>query len=381
MDYSQEYLKVALTQSDINPPDPARANGTFEALQSVYEGHILNGISGARIAWNYVKRLRPDYAHLEPDKPERLIHADELKHLSSPIYLLEDYSIYRRGFNVLAGASGGGKSFVALDIAGKISSNGESVVYIAGEGLSGYASRWESWKAYNNVRTAKLYFYTEALQVMDSTELADFVNLIAQHNPSLVIIDTLARSAIGVEENSAREIGMFVGACDFMRNQLNTGVLVVHHTGKDGHIRGSSALYAAADSVLSLTAGDGRITLRNDPDGGGKNKHAEASPIKYLKIMPYTVGEFKGAVLIEADKIIQNDDDKLTPNQQAILTTIADEPMHSQQIAEVTGISLASIYRNMKTLCQLALATKLKDGRYAAGDVDESDTQWYQQNI
>jgi hypothetical protein len=372
--YSQEYLRDALERMHLEPPDMSRSNGTYEALYAVYEAHKLNGISGARIAWNLVKRMRPELTNLEGDRA-RLIHADQLKNLSMPIYLLEEYAIYLGGFNVLAGASGGGKSFIALDISGKIAREHGAVVYIAGEGLSGYAARWEAWKAYNRVEHTELYFYTEAVQVMNVNELNEFIQKIAEHNPSLVVIDTLARSAIGVEENSAREIGMFVGACDSLRYALNCAVLVVHHTGKDGKIRGSSALYAAADSVLSLTADDGRITLRNDGDGGGKNKHAPASPVKYFKITPYAVKDLSGAVLIPADKISQNEDDDLTPNQQEILQVLENTPMHPKDIAEAAGIGIATVYRNLKQLCELELATKLRDGRYAIGDVDDSEVE------
>lgn len=375
MEYSIEYLQHALQRDKINPPDQTQANGTYEVLYSVYEAHKLNGASGARVAWNMIKRVRPELASLEVNGKAQLVHADDLKNLSSPLYLLEDYAIYENGFNVLAGASGGGKSFVALDIAGKIASmKNHSVVYIAGEGLSGYASRWESWKAYNKAESANLYFYTEAVQVMNSNDLASFINLIAKHDPALVVIDTLARSAVGLEENSARDMGLFVGSLDTMRSHLNCGVLVVHHTGKDGKIRGSSALYAAADSVLSLTSNDGVITLRNDPDGGGKNKHAPAVKSKYLRITPYIAGQFNGAVLVESSQVEQTEDDDLTPNQQAIIEVINGQPLSSSDIADSTELSVSTVWRNLNKLCKLELVTKLRDGRFIAGTVeDESD--------
>lgn len=374
MEYSIEYLQHALQRDTINPPDHLQANGTYEVLYSVYEAHKLNGPSGARVAWNMIKRVRPELASLEINGKAQLVHADDLKNLSSPLYLLEDYAIYKYCFNVLAGPSGGGKSFVALDIAGKIASTkNQSVVYIAGEGLSGYAARWESWKAFNKTDTANLYFYTEPVQIMNTTDLATFINKIAKYDPELIVIDTLARSAIGLEENSARDMGIFVGAIGTMQTQLQSAVLVVHHTGKDGKIRGSSALYAAADSVISLTSSDGVITLRNDPDGGGKNKHAPAVKSKYLRITPYQTGQFSGAVLVESSQVDQTEDDDLTPNQQAILECINGNALSSSDVSESTGLSVATVWRNLNKLCKLELVSKLKDGRFIAGNVDESD--------
>lgn len=375
MEYSIEYLQHALQRDTINPPDQTQANGTYEVLRSIYEAHNMNGVSGARIAWNMIKRVRPELASLEINGKAQLVHADDLKNLSSPLYLLEEYAIYKHCFNVLAGPSGGGKSFVALDIAGKIASvKNQSVVYIAGEGLSGYAGRWESWKLYNKTESANLYFYTEPVQMMQSNEVATFINNIAKHDPALIVIDTLARSAIGLEENSARDMGLFVGAIDTLKNQLQSAVLVVHHTGKDGKIRGSSALYAAADSVLSLTSSDGVITLRNDPDGGGKNKHAPAVKSKYLRITPYIAGRFNGAVLIESSQVEQTEDDDLTPNQQAILECIDNQALSSSEVSESIDLSVSTVWRNLNKLCKLGLVTKLRDGRFIAGNVeDESE--------
>jgi hypothetical protein len=376
MDYSQEYVQNVLSNKQIAPPDRSRANGTYEGLVSLYDAHRAGGVEGARVAWDVIKTLRPELAKLEKYQYRaRLINANDLQYLTAPIYLLDEYPIYVNGFNVIAGASGGGKSFVALDISGKIALNYGPVVYVAGEGLHGYNARWQAWKAYNRCDTERLWFYEEAVQVMDHHELTAFIELISQHKPLLVVIDTLARSAVGIEENSAREIGMFVRALDILRTTLNTSILVVHHTGKDGKIRGSSALYAAADSVISLTSEDNRITLRNDGDGGGKNKHAPAAKVRYLKILPYAVGDTQGAVLVEAEKMMQTEDDGLTLNQQMILDAVESSPMTAKELSDSCEIRISTCYRALAKLCELELITKLSDGRYAFGNVDESDVE------
>lgn len=350
--YSAEYLNRALkSDAPLEKPDKAQSGPYYDVLLGLHDAHAQGGCKAATQSWATAKRLRPEVIAIEHRK---IIHADELKHLSMPMYLLTYYPIYMGGFNVLVGPSGGGKSFVSLDIAGRIATSAE-VVYIAGEGLHGYAARWEAWKDFNKVKTAQLHFYTEALQVMDQQELNAFIDMIREHKPALVIIDTLARSAVGVEENSAKEIGQFVGACDTLRTALNCAVLVVHHTGKSGQIRGSSALYAAADSVMALVNEDGRIVLRNDSDAGGKNKHAESAPPKYLKIIPHSVGQFQGAVLLEIDSTVQVETDKLTTNQRLILEALDgyDSGLTAKSIVEATNITQSTVYRSLKQLMKL----------------------------
>lgn len=349
--YTADYIHRALTGKTLPAPDREKANGTLEALQSLYDAFKIGGAAAAQASWETLKRFRPELAEYDPTRTPKLIHADDLKNLSAPLYLLSYYPIYKNGFNVLVGPSGSGKSFVALDCAGRIAGEG-AVVYVAGEGLHGYPGRWEAWKAFNKVGRVELYFYTVALQVMEQNEMSEFIGLIADHRPVLVIIDTLARSANGMEENSAKEMGSFVGACDALRTALNTSILVVHHTGKSGEMRGSTALYAAADSVLAVKNNDGMVSVVNDPDGGGKNKHAAAVPSKYFKIVPHNAAGFEGAVLIEAQKMTVSTEDALTDNQQLILDCIADygDGVDAQTVLNTTNLKQATVYYNLKTL-------------------------------
>lgn len=204
--YERNYIHRALTSKSLTAPEQSKTNGAYDALASLFDAHRLGGAPAAIAAWETIKRMRPDLAEYDPNRIPKLIHADDLKNLSAPMYLLTYYPIYQGGFNVLVGPSGSGKSFVALDIAGRIALE-RPVIYIAGEGLHGYAARWEAWKDFNHRDNAELYFFTEALQVMDNQQLSEFIGLIAELNPILIIIDTLARSAVGVEENSAKRDG------------------------------------------------------------------------------------------------------------------------------------------------------------------------------
>jgi RecA-family ATPase len=71
-----------------------------------------------------------------------------------------------------------------------------------------------------------------------------------------VVIDTLARNAVGIDENSARDMGRVVSYADRLRERLGAAVLLVHHSRKNQEgrpvMRGSSALNGAADMVAQV---------------------------------------------------------------------------------------------------------------------------------
>ena len=73
--------------------------------------------------------------------------------------------------------------------------------------------------------------------------------------PDLIVIDTLARTLVGADENSAKEVGEYIAAVDLIRKETGAAVLLVHHIGKNSirGERGSSALRGAADTMMSLT--------------------------------------------------------------------------------------------------------------------------------
>lgn len=350
--YTQNYIKRALESQQLEPPEKSLANGTFEALIGLYLAHQNSGVSGANEAWKTLKKMRPDLAMF--DASDFLIHANKLRELPNPVHITSKYPLYEGGFNVLFGPSGAGKSFIALDIASNIACN-SPVIYIAGEGLHGYAARWEAWKAHNNIPTAELYFYKEALQVLDDTELLRFVEIIRSYDPSLVIIDTMARSAVGMDENSSKEVGLFIQRVDHIRFELGCSTLVVHHTGKSGHMRGSSSLYGAADSVISVSKNDGVIKLTNNSDFEGKNKYGPEDWNLFYRLLPVEVDGYEGAVLVETQEIIDDpsvEGNELSDVQEQILHIINDyqTSIGANTVIRTSQIPQATVYRNLKTL-------------------------------
>lgn len=83
--------------------------------------------------------------------------------------------------------------------------------------------------------------------------------------PSLVIIDTLARCFEG-DENQQKDMNAFVAGVDRIRTGLNCTVIVVHHTNAEGgRERGNSVFRAATNTMIQVTQGlVGSPMVKND---------------------------------------------------------------------------------------------------------------------
>src|SRR5919205_1421915 len=221
---------------------------------------------------------------LAPDTPERasrLLTVEELEQLPAPRWLVHNHLVAET-ISVLFGPSGGGKTFVALDLALAIATGhpwlgepveGGYVVYATGEGLGGLAHRIQAWRAtHGNPSLERFRVLPVAVQFMQPDDLEqlrlDLRTLPAV--PKLIVVDTLARSMIGAEENSARDMGLFLDGVEQITKEWHAHVLLVHHTGKSGETeRGTSALRGYVQTMLKLVGEDGVATLSCDKQKDG----------------------------------------------------------------------------------------------------------------
>jgi hypothetical protein len=194
--------------------------------------------------------------------------------------------IEERAFVVVYGPSGDGKTFWGLDavchIATEIPWRNRKVrkgliVYVAAEAGTSIIRRFVTWRETNlgEAREGRipLAIVTKAINLLDPVETAELIGqlrLLAEEckeELALVVFDTLARSMSGGDENAAGDMGQVIAAADRIRDELGAGTMVIHHTGKDPTkgARGSSALFAAADTVVSVV--DKVATVEKSRDG------------------------------------------------------------------------------------------------------------------
>lgn len=185
------------------------------------------------------------------------------------------------------GPSGIGKTFVALEMMFSIvcmhkgvfkpEANGP-VVYVAAEGVYGLGSRvraWEESRGVNLSNFGQALFMGEAVQLVNEKERHNFMKCVSEYlgdqRPTLVILDTLSKCAAGLEENSAKDMGLFAKGLDDISRTFDTTVMAIHHSTKSrpDTERGSGALYGAVDTVLmaSQTNNSIQLTCRKQKNG------------------------------------------------------------------------------------------------------------------
>jgi hypothetical protein len=132
-----------------------------------------------------------------------------------------------------------------------------AVVYIAAEGGSEIGRRTRAWRIRHQCdRPENFHFLTEPVQLMSEADAACFARELQKlpEPPGLIVIDTLARCLVGGDENSAKDMGLFVAGADALRRATGATVLIIHHVGKSGDTRGSTSLPGAMDAMIEVKA-------------------------------------------------------------------------------------------------------------------------------
>lgn len=302
----------------------------------------------------------PEPEPLEDKSRWQIIHVNELKKLPKARYLVEPF-IIERGLSVLFGASGTFKSFSALDMSLQVAQS-QPVLYVVYEGLLGYRQRVDAWCSHHRRSAGQLYMVVGQLSVMDFTELNTFIEKASAIKPALVVIDTVARAMTGSDENSTRDMGLFVASCEQIQMALDSAVMVVHHTSKQGiQERGSGALRGAADIMIKQTLDDSTIVIECE-----KSKDAEPFDTLYKEPLPVEIeidGEtFSIPVLVDSSNVIQVGD-RLTKNQRKVLESLnMDVFLEGATVSELTDmlpeIAKSSMMRVLSRLLKIGLISQ-----------------------
>ena len=126
--------------------------------------------------------------------------------------------------------------------------------------MSGAIQRLEAWASAHGVDveelSANIRIGDSIIRLGASKEAwAAIAGYLVKEQVGLIIFDTFARMSLGIEENSATEVGRAVERFDQIRKLTGSGVMVVHHTPKANPTiaRGSGALTGAVDSELLVS--------------------------------------------------------------------------------------------------------------------------------
>lgn len=199
----------------------------------------------------------------------------------------------RGAMAVLYGDSNSGKTFAAIDIGAAVCrgvdwlgrpTDSGLVVYLATESPASVQMRLRAYQRYHGVRVPGFVIVRSPINLFDgdadTTAVISLVGeLESEHGikVALIIGDTLARLAVGANENAGEDMGVVVRNIDAIRAATGAAFLVIHHTGKDAAkgMRGWSGLRAATDTEIEVTVDEAtslrsaEITKQRDLPGKG----------------------------------------------------------------------------------------------------------------
>lgn len=300
---------------------------------------------------------------------EGLLDTERVQAMVPPTPLV-DGLLYLDTIAMMYGPSGVGKSFVALDLAMHVSHGawwqqrqvaGGEVLYIIAEGAAGFGPRLKAWQQHNRTYSAgAIAWLPWPVNVGDLGWTAALAEVVAERKPVLVVLDTLARCIVGVEENSARDMGRVVANLETVRAAAGSCVLVVHHSGKaaEAGARGNSALRGAVHTELEVTGEARRLTLKVR-----KQKDAVVAKPWHFKLGPVPGTDSVALTACSPEE----GNDEMPAKAPDVLAALADIDVEegvsaTSWKASCEGISERTFYRSRKALLEKGIVRNVGTG-------------------
>ena len=146
------------------------------------------------------------------------------------------------------------------------------------EGTGGIAKRVEAYETHHKIKLPPTFRIVTDMLSLFSSEAAVFAEAVIEAglNEGVIVIDTLAQSAPGSDENSSAHMGLIISNAQLLQRMTNGLVVLIHHTGKDASrgARGHSSLYAALDAALEVKRTQGGLEWLSDKVKDGESGNA-----------------------------------------------------------------------------------------------------------
>lgn len=340
--------------------------GTDRYAEPEFEGVFAWAI-GQAAALSYAeleRQVAPDRSEVTTEQIDAMI-ADmldtiALDSLPDPRWLVRGWfeldSVAR-----IIGKSRHGKTFVAIDLAAHVALgrdwNGARVeqglvIYMAAEGGLGVKKRIRAWESHHKIRVRNLLVLPRPVQ-SKSHEWNVLVEACRKLQPSMIFLDTQARVTVGLEENSAKDMGEFVDQAEKLREATKACVIPVHHLGhQGGEGRGSTSVFGAVTSEVKVERDfkRGRIKIENV-----KQKNAEEADAISVRLQSIPLwedpetGELVTSAIIVSE--VADEQDKALAGRGKVLQVVLDtlrteyKWMTTSELVDTAGVSRASVVR------------------------------------
>ena len=192
----------------------------------------------------------------------------QIKAQPDPVWAIEDL-VNERALGFIFGPPSSLKTFIALDIAlsttaklaswwgHKINTHG-AVIYLCREGVASLKFRIMAWEKHRKTIAddAPFYLIRKNLNFMKPEDIGVLLATVeeiavkAAVPIAAIFVDTVSRVLPGAKENQQEDMSLFVEACEALQYRFNCMVAGVHHTNKNGGIRGSTVIPGAGDFLI-----------------------------------------------------------------------------------------------------------------------------------
>lgn len=296
---------------------------------------------------------------------------------------------------VLAGAPASFKSWLALDVSLRMvhgmNLRGHrigpgSVLYLAGEGYSGFGGRLRAWRAHHAVRGPTEGRYLEIANgipilsrpdgTADLESTLEGLQTDRGHAPQFVVVDTLSQAFGWGDENDASTVAQALRGLSELRIKFACSFLILHHLSKGpqgstaaltlNSVRGSSALTANADAVLLCRVHDDvqTVSVAKLKDG------VPAQPMRSI-LVPVVTGLTlpdgsveTGAALAPAEAGEGQQTQGLESDRAVAeaLASAGEEGATRSDLHDVTGLARATLWACLQRLLVAGDAVGRKEG-------------------
>lgn len=234
----------------------------------------------------------------EHDKPIDLVCPWDLAHKVATGWRIKGI-LPVAGLVLVVGPPSAGKSLGALDMVGANAqgrawfghrvSEHRPFIWLALEGAAGTPARFAAYaRQHSPLGPSDAAVMLQSFDLTDAAKRRRLIEAIraSDLDRPTIVVDTLARAMPGRDENASADMGLAIAGATQLIEELETAVILVHHTGKDSTKgpRGHSSLLAAADVVLEFR--------RNGPDRSihlAKSKDGQDGAEFAFRLQPHVI--------------------------------------------------------------------------------------------
>ena len=273
----------------------------------------------------------------EADKYFEFLEFGDLKTLPAPEWIIYRF-LPTKGVNFIYGPAGEGKTYLLTGLNGAVATpdmNWQGLatrhghcIYIAAEDIDEVAQRFIGFANYHQLKDIpNLHIFPASLQLVKDTPklIESLKHKYGDIDIAMITVDTLAMCSLGVEENSTKEFSAVIASLEALWRTFSCCVVAVHHTGRNGEIRGTSSMDGVAYSMIKVKKADESVLIHAEKMRRGKA--FEDFTLDWVTVDVPGVFDEMGeqattGVLIRSDRNTAADPSKITNFQREILVHI-----------------------------------------------------------